>query len=234
MRASDAADRMGFTTRGRTSVMNKRNEGDGLDDFPTPPWATRALCEFLIDLDGRTVWEPACGRGIMADVLVEYAERVYYSDVHDYGRGFPVGDFLSGTFMWQRLGWMHSRPDWIITNPPFRLALDFALRAIAEARIGAALLVRTNWLEGGDRYERLFKDNPPTIVAPFAERVSMTKGRWDPDENGATSYSWFVWHKAYPGQSASIEWIPPGSREALTKPDDRERFSSPRGPAVPA
>jgi hypothetical protein len=31
--------------------MQRRHEAhDSLDDFPTPPWATRALCERLVDL----------------------------------------------------------------------------------------------------------------------------------------------------------------------------------------
>ena len=31
------------------AVMNQRREArDSLDDFPTPPWATRALCEHVI------------------------------------------------------------------------------------------------------------------------------------------------------------------------------------------
>ena len=53
------------------AVMAQRSEPrDSLDDFPTPPWATRALCEKLIgarhDLAGMSVWEPACGQGYMA------------------------------------------------------------------------------------------------------------------------------------------------------------------------
>ena len=57
------------------AVMAQRFEAkDSLDDFPTPPWATRALLEHVIpdkDLAGRSVWEPACGAGHMAKVLKE-------------------------------------------------------------------------------------------------------------------------------------------------------------------
>lgn len=56
------------------AVMAQRVEAhDSLDHFPTPPWATRALCEHVIELRGRTVWEPACGEGYMAKPLKEYA-----------------------------------------------------------------------------------------------------------------------------------------------------------------
>jgi hypothetical protein len=66
-----------------------------------------------------------------------------------------------------------SVPDWIITNPPFNLACEFALRAISIARAGVALLVRSAWSEGGDRYRDLFSKHPPALIAQFAERVPM-------------------------------------------------------------
>src|SRR5690242_18268682 len=80
------------------AVMAQRFEAlDSLDDFPTPPWATRALCEKLIaaghDLAHMSVWEPACGRGHMARPLTEYFGTVRASDIHPYGQG-AVYDFL--------------------------------------------------------------------------------------------------------------------------------------------
>jgi hypothetical protein len=54
----------------------------------------------------------------------------------------------------------------------------------------------SGWIaKGVARYERLFSDRPPTAYAPFAERVPIVRGRWDPDASTATSYAWFVWHK---------------------------------------
>jgi hypothetical protein len=42
---------------------------EALEYFPTPPWATRALCEFLAgqlgDLSALSCWEPCCGEGHM-------------------------------------------------------------------------------------------------------------------------------------------------------------------------
>jgi hypothetical protein len=47
----------------------------------------------------------------------------------------------------------------------------------------------------------LFRDRPPTLYAPFVERVPMVKGRWDPGASTATSYAWFVWRKAPVGST---------------------------------
>ena len=59
------------------------------------------------------------------------------------------------------------------------------------------MLVRAQWVEGVERYEKLFRDQPPAVYAPFVERVPMVKGRWDPDASTATSYAWFVWRQSH-------------------------------------
>ncbi len=214
---------------GHTAVMAGRVEPpDSLDYFPTPPWATRALCEcVLTDLDwyGVSAWEPAAGEGHMSDVLIEYFAYVGSSDVHAYRESTPVGSFTGeGPDVAQWLG--TRQPAWVITNPPFNLAIEFAERGLREASTGVALLLRSVWMESKERYERLFRDNPPTTVAVFSERVPMTKGRWDPDASTATSYAWFVWRQwQREKRETKLVWIPPGQRKALTKPEDRERFA---------
>jgi hypothetical protein len=71
------------------AVMAQRIEDkNSLDDFPTPPWATRALIEHILSehkqgLSRLTCLEPACGAGHMAKVLKEYFRQVRASDVHD-------------------------------------------------------------------------------------------------------------------------------------------------------
>lgn len=215
---------------GHTAVMARRTEPhDSLDFFPTPPWAARALCELLAARTGPlgrlSAWEPACGEGHIAGPLGEYFRHVYATDVHDYGTDVQdrVVDFLLG---WSWPPHIAGKPyDWVITNPPFRLALDFALMGLATARRGVALLVRTAWLEGGTRYTDLFAKHPPAVIAQFAERVAMTKGRWDPDASTATAYLWVIWDNQAEGETRFVH-IPPGRRVALTKPGDAARYGA--------
>lgn len=214
---------------GHTAVMASRREApDALDFFPTPPWATRALIEHVLPGGAsryaqELCWEPAAGEGHMAEVLRERFNLVHASDVHDYGRGYAVGSFVGEG---ADVAKCPRRPDWIITNPPFNLALDFAQRALREAKVGVALLVRTSWLEGLQRHAELFGPSPPWRVGLFVERVPMVKGRWDPAASTATSYCWVVW-RADTAMTLGTElvWIPPGCRTALTKPDDVARFT---------
>jgi hypothetical protein len=211
---------------GLAVMAGRREPADSLDFFPTPPWATRALFEYVIGhrLAADRCWEPACGEGHMADVLREEFRSVIASDVHDYGVGARVGSFVgAGPDVMTSPGPV----DWIITNPPFTLAVEFAERALAEDVTGVALLVRTSWLEGGDRYRRLFERRPPIRIAQFAERVPMVKGRWDPQASTATSYCWVVWRPSTSDGTTRFVWIPPGCRERLTRPDDVARFTRP-------
>lgn len=218
---------MSALPNGSSAVMAQRHEPpDSLDDFPTPPWATRALIEIVLgytSLKNFTAWEPAAGRGIMAEVLAEYFQGVHGSDVHDYGKGYSVGTFVGQGP--DRAEWDPWGLDWVITNPPFNLAVEFAERALQEAEVGVALLLRANWTEGVERYERIFRRRPPTTIAYFVERVPMVRGRWDPDASTATAYAWFVWDVCREGGDTRAIWIPPGQRQALTRPDDRRRFA---------
>jgi hypothetical protein len=209
----------GLTPRGAGAVMASRREPkDSLEFFPTPAWATRALCEWLVDqnplplLSEMSVWEPACGQGHMARPLAEYFATVHSSDVCRYGAG-DVEDFLFPT---------DRRASWIVTNPPFRLGEQFAKTAIERADNGVALLVRTAFLESAARFESLFIRNPPCDILQFVERVPMFKGRVDPNGSTATAYCWLVWStwSKEPNRSGTrFNWLRP-CRKALERPGD--------------
>jgi len=214
------------------AVMAQRHEpSDSLDFFPTPPWATRALCVHVFAhlalqplMERCAFCDPACGEGHMVEVLREFfGGGGWGSDIFDYGHGYPVADFLGTGTLFGAPGdgiWPH----FIVTNPPFKPSADFALRALMLAPV-VALLLRTVWVEGGERYHALFRDCPPTLFAPFVERVPIVKGRWDPEAGTATAYAWFVWVRGRP--PLPPYWIPPGCRTRLTRPDDAARFARP-------
>jgi hypothetical protein len=196
------------------AVMAQRVEAnDSLDDFPTPPWATRALAEHVLKneaLGEQTCLEPACGRGYMASALEEYFRQVRASDVHDYGYGSVV-DFTQKPYENQQF-------DWVITNPPFRLAEQFIGTSLRIARKGVAMLTRTVFIESVGRYDRLFRENPPWRAAQFTERVPMVKGRLDKKASTATGYAWIVWKVGQTGPT-ELFWIPP-TRKALEREGD--------------
>lgn len=197
------------------AVMAQRVEAkDSADDFPTPPWATRALLEHVLgikkSLASQTCLEPACGAGHMARVLKEYFCDVQASDAYEYGYG-TRRDFLANPFEINSV-------DWVITNPPFRLGEEFVLKALTVARQGVAILARTVFLESVGRYERIFLEHPPTKFAQFSERVPMFRGRLDSKGSTATGYAWLVWEKTAL-HAPRLMWVPP-CRKALERASD--------------
>ena len=202
-----------------SAVMQQRREPhDSLDDFPTPPWATRALCERIDDWRSTaalTCREPAANRGHMVRPLQEWFASVEASDVHDYGAGFAVNDYLFGP--------LPEPVHWTITNPPFRLARQFIDRALQTSTCGVAIIVRSAFLEGADRYRGLFKSNRPSLALQFTERVVMHKGRLTAKGSSATAYSWLVWDMAETNRKTEFDWIEP-CRRRLERRSDYPEF----------
>lgn len=214
---SDGARAKTDRPRGGPAVMARRREPSAsLDDFPTPPWAVRALTEWLVgygvEPPGLCCREPAAGRGHMARALGEVFADVHQIDIRDCGTGNldTVADYLDEPF-WPLV-------DWTITNPPFRLAERFIEHALGLSEKGVAMLVRTQFLEGVGRHGRLFSRRPPTAVLQFAERVPMVRGRLDPEATTATSYCWLVWDLTATGPTQLV-WLPP-CRKRLEREGD--------------
>jgi hypothetical protein len=216
-----------------SAVMAQRAEPhDSLDDFPTQPWGVRALLEHVIatwlpfDADRKvamTCWEPASNRGYMSKALKEYFRIVRTSDVFDYSCDpltvdvqDSVCDFLIEGLESDVLKKNGAR--WVISNPPFRLAEEFIARALRVRDVrGVAMLVRTGFLEGVGRYERLYRPRPPSVVAHFTERLPLVRGRVDPVVSTATAYCWLVWMPGVPPQPPL--WIPPCRRRLESASD---------------
>jgi hypothetical protein len=212
--------------------MQQRHEPhDSLDDYPTPPWATRAFIEHIVKpyiKPNDEVLEPCSNRGYMAEPLKETFDNVVCTDIEDYGYTGLTGkcDFLYPN----QLETFLSKPiDFTFANPPFRIIEQFIQRALDISQGGVFIFARTSLLEGQDRYASLYRDNPPKIFAQYAERVILSKGRlldpndtyWHIDEktgkgeyrkpSSATSYAWFCWGDRLPEMRP--QWIPPCRKE---------------------
>lgn len=208
-----------MTRQSPNSMEQRRHPKGSLDYFPTPPWATRALLYELLSrqegpLKTLSARDPAVGGGHMIEPLREAFGSVDFSDVHDWGIAPPIRDFTfetRDTLIADGL----AIPDWIITNPPFEIAPVFFEKAYAIASRGVALLLRLGWIAGQDRYRQVFGPTPPTYVCPFAERVAMIEGAWDPEASTATDYVWFVWSKPAPEfqWGSMLKHFPPGMQD---------------------
>jgi hypothetical protein len=161
------------------------------DFYPTPAWVTETLADF-ISVQGKSVWEPACGDGRMSEALAAAGARVFSSDIVDRGyRAFDRKfDFISSC----------SSPllfDAVITNPPFggqgRLAERFITAGIARIGDGfLALLLPVDFDSAKTRAE-LFGRCPQFVgKLVLTRRIKWfehpTRPGMQPKENSA----WFV------------------------------------------
>lgn len=201
----------------------RQSPTDVLDFWPTPHWATRAalvqvLAQVpgldLCDLAGQTCWDPCAGKGDMVSALRPYFGQVFGSDIHDYGQGFAVADFLPGLLpSWQPA----EAVDWLIFNPPFNAVDTFVLRALRLGRRGVCAFVRLGFVTSQERYHDLFQPHPMTLWAPFVERVNLVPGQLDRDASMPHLYAWAIWvHGCHP---QPVFHIPPCRRE-LERPGD--------------
>ena len=163
------------------------------DLYQTEPWATEALLRHF-PVDGLTVWEPAAGNHLMADVLREAGATVFTSDIAIYDRMHSLGtkiDFLSTSHL-------HGpRPlDAIITNPPYgkgnRDAVRFAELALARCD-GLVALLLTAKFDFGKTRRHLFRD-----CNRFMAKIALVdRIQWFPGEtSGTEDHAWYVWGPA--------------------------------------
>jgi hypothetical protein len=159
------------------------------DLYPTPPWPTEALVEH-IEVAGKRIWEPACGRGDMAETLRAAGARILATDI-EYPRLQRLFDFTSPMPDWER-------PDGIVTNPPGgernTLAVRFvelAIERIGDGGFVAMLLPNDFDCAAGRRH--LFAGCPVFYAKPVLTRRIV----WFDGPNAAPkeNHSWFIWRK---------------------------------------
>lgn len=160
------------------------------DLYQTEPWATEALLRNF-PVAGLTVWEPAAGNHLLADVLRDHGATVRTSDVATYDRQHDaLFDFLVLR--------PHDEPsiNAIITNPPYgkgnRDAVLFARLALERCHGYVALLLTAKFDFGKTRAD-LFRDNPRfTAKIALVDRIQWFPG----DSSGTEDHAWYVWGPA--------------------------------------
>ena len=162
------------------------------DFYATPEESTEKLLR-VVTFRGR-IYEPCCGQGHISEVLVKHGYEVFSSDLVDRGYGTPRVDFLMET----------QKYDNIVTNPPFKNALEFAERALELSRYKVALLLKLSFLEGVAR-RNFFKRYPPEKVWVFSQRQALMKNG-EPHSGGMLALAWFIWSKGNI-ESPTVGWV---------------------------
>ena len=156
------------------------------DDFyATPAWVTRAVLP-LLDKPKR-VLEPCAGTGAIVLACRQQWPTATIDAVElDADRCAEIiGADHALCRNWFDVPW-ESRHSLIITNPPFKLALEFINRSL-ELADTVAMLLRLNFL--GSQKRAPFWRTHPCGVYVLPRRPSFTED----NRTDSTEYAWFVW-----------------------------------------
>lgn len=100
-----------------------------------------------------------------------------------YGKDY---DFFSDEYP-------NNKADWIIMNPPYSVIEPFMIRSLEIAEKGIIMLARLQILEGSNRYENVLKNNPPTDIYVYVDRIQCWKNGIKPTGTSAQAYAWVIW-----------------------------------------
>lgn len=141
-----------------------KTERDPYDFYATDPKTVELLLNQLekdnIKLCRNSVWECACGNGHISEVLKKRGYSVISTDIiqREYQLDRVI-DFLK----------LKENPyfytDTILTNPPYKDATKFVLKALEIMAQGDLIIfyLKDRFLEGAERYEKIFTKYPPVM-----------------------------------------------------------------------
>jgi len=193
----------------------RRTEGTRHKDdwYKTPAKALDDLLEVWFVRGFRTpIWENACGDGVLVKKLKEMGYRYTVgSDLVNRSNGaYAVNDFLDNPYWF--VDEHHIQPTTIITNPPFKHALEWvqkSLKVVTDDGL-VILLLKFTFLESLKRRKFFRSNRQLKYVFVYSKRLQIWKGDEVKPVNirnsGTIMYAWFVWDKTYNGLP-SIDWI---------------------------
>ncbi len=190
-------------TSKKRQVHNLRDETERatLDRYPSPRISLELLkgTGELDDLKNEKIVEPASGMGHISKFLEANGFNVESSDLGDDSETYGTGglDFLART----------ERCENIITNPPYRQAIEFLKHAISITDHKVIMLLRLNFLESQSRFE-FFKQFPPAKVYVISKRLphyDPVHKEWKSD--ASFSHMWMVFDNKTSTIETKIDWI---------------------------
>ena len=159
--------------------------------------------------DNSKVIDIGCDHGFLSIFLAKKYDniKIIASDIKD--RGFRDDnitlayeqDYLSDDYPF-------FIADYVIMNPPFKLIEPFVIRSLEIAQKGVLMFGRLQFLEGQNRYKNILKDNPPSDVWVYIDRVACFKnGDTSIKPDSVQAYAWYYWDKTKDSQETKLHWL---------------------------
>ena len=204
-----------YSNKGLYNAYKKNNkEREELDYYATPAAEVFNILETLgYDFNGKTILEPCIGGGHMVAGIQRYLDAHEQVPAKMIGTDFKDREFRSTK--WE----LHydvdtlsddypiDEADVVIMNPPYGTLEPFLIRGLEIAKEKLIVLCRAQALEGASRYKNVFKDNPPTEIHGYVDRIQCWKGGKKPAGSSAQMYAWMIWDKTAPAAAPTWHWI---------------------------
>lgn len=180
--------------------IDTTEERETNDFYATDP---KAL-ELLLDREefDPYIWECACGKGHLSEVLKKRGYIVKSTDLIDRGYGDGGIDFL-------QCSEKHNGD--IITNPPYKYAQQFVEHALELIPDGnrVVMFLKLTFLESQNR-RKMFDRYPPEFIYVSSSRLRCASGgefeKYKSSSGTAIAYAWFIWRKGFTGEPR-VRWF---------------------------
>ena len=172
---------------------NRNINDDNFDIYETNPEYIDDLLSLEPYEDDGSYLEPCYG-----------INKYLYHKLKDYFTDVSGFDIIEGVDFLKYEG----RCDYIITNPPFNINLQFIEKAQEVANKKISFIVPLNYLDTMKRWHIFHNpDFPVKSVLIYSKRISFIKGGGFPEKClTGLSFCWITWDKSYIGDPI-IKWI---------------------------
>ena len=169
--------------------MSSTNRGTARSprDFYATPAHAYELLDPILPRDPR-FWEPACGDGRIINWLRRTGRNADGGDIEPQDARFPVLDFLKD----------ETRHEFIITNPPFSVGIEFVDHAL-HVSPEVLMLLPLNFA-GSKKRHHWFRAHLPAAQFILSERPDFTGAGGD-----SIDYAWWYWGHRFTG----LHWPAP-------------------------
>lgn len=220
-------------------MVARHSDFDETGDFvPTPPWATRALYEYVapslkLNASFGDFYDPACGHGHMMQVAKEYGHPTVMGSDFSAPQLLKARERLGPDYkLWHEDyidgGMLPETHHTIVSNPPYKHLNEFIDKMLDTAMYGVGILCRVQALEGEKRWKNIYTKRPPTQIAFFSNRIPFKTGAVVQKAPKMFFHVW-LWWEEYFGPAASQRkwasprppmWIPYDAQTRLEKDED--------------
>jgi len=180
--------------KGKNFSCNNMGQRKKSDFYETPYSITEHLLQREYFNTNLNVCEPACGSGAIVKVLENKWPKQNITS-YDIDKNF-LNDY--------------QQYDYIITNPPFSIALDFIQQAKKLAKIKFAFLLPLSYLHGKKRHDEIYMDKSYGLEKVYVfTRYPMLGDPLRSDgkyKTGMMVYAWYIFSNGY-SKLPSIDWI---------------------------